>query len=93
MIVYKFQVFLQSINSPLSMEKIYPMAEAYPSEGSMLARPYSLSEQIQRKLAAIDAADAAEHWRHLRLDEDGTVAAWRSYRREMVDPIVAEPGW
>ena len=50
-------------------------------------------DQIQRKLAAIDEADAAEHWRHLRLDEDGTVEAWRSYRREMVDPIVAEPGW
>ncbi len=49
-------------------------------------------DQVQRRLAAIVAADVAEYSRPMRLDEEGTMAARWSYRHEIVYPIVAELG-
>jgi adenylate cyclase len=42
-----------------------------------------------RTLAAVLAADIAGYSRLMQQDEDTTMAAWWSYRREIVDPAVA----
>jgi adenylate cyclase len=42
-----------------------------------------------RTLAAVLAADIAGYSRLMQQDEDATMAAWWSYRREIVDPAVA----
>ena len=49
-------------------------------------------DRVQRRLAAIVAAEVAGYSRLMRLDEEGTMAAWWSYRRDVVDPIVADHG-
>ncbi len=41
-----------------------------------------------RTLAAVLAADIAGYSRLMQLDEDATMAAWWSYRREVVDPAI-----
>ena len=47
-------------------------------------------ERVVRRLAAILAADVAGYSRLMGLDEEGTLAALKSFRRELVDPKVAE---
>jgi adenylate cyclase len=47
-------------------------------------------ERIERRLAAILAADVAGYSRLMGRDEAGTLARLRTYRRELVDPRVAE---
>ncbi|MFQ5764650.1 MAG: adenylate/guanylate cyclase domain-containing protein [Rhodospirillales bacterium] len=47
---------------------------------------------IQRRLAAILAADVAGYTRLMEADEDGTILAWRSSRKEVIDPAIAEHG-
>jgi len=42
-----------------------------------------------RTLAAVLAADIAGYSRLMQKDEDATMAAWWSYRREIVDPAIA----
>ena len=49
-----------------------------------------MEQQAQRRLAAVLAADVAGYTRLMRLDEEGTINTWWSYRREIIDPIVAE---
>jgi adenylate cyclase len=51
-----------------------------------------MPEKVQRRLAAIIAADVAGYTRLMRLDEESTMAAWWSCRREVIDPVVAEHG-
>lgn len=46
----------------------------------------------QRKLAAIVAADVVGYSRLMGRDESGTLAALKSIRRELVDPLVASHG-
>ena len=45
-------------------------------------------DQTQRRLAAILAADVAGYTRLVELDTDGTVAAWKSARDNVIKPLV-----
>jgi TolB-like protein/class 3 adenylate cyclase len=47
-------------------------------------------ERVERKLAAILAADVAGYSRLMGADEEGTLARLKAHRREMVDPRIAE---
>jgi len=51
-----------------------------------------MSEGIQRKLAAIVFADVVSYSRLMGADEDGTLAALRAHRAELIDPKIAEHG-
>lgn len=44
--------------------------------------------EIQRRLAAILAADIAGYTRLMEEDTDGTVAAWHTARHEVIDPSI-----
>jgi adenylate cyclase len=44
--------------------------------------------ETQRRLAAILAADVAGYTRLVELDTDGTVAAWKSARDDVIKPLV-----
>src|SRR5262245_58227063 len=46
--------------------------------------------RVQRRLAAILAADVAAYSRLMSTDEVGTLSALKSHRREIVDPAIAE---
>ena len=46
--------------------------------------------RVERRLAAILAADIAGYSRLMGVDEEGTLAALKSYRRELVDPKITE---
>ena len=46
--------------------------------------------RIERRLAAILAADVAGYSRLIGADEEGTLAALRAVRRELIDPGIAE---
>jgi class 3 adenylate cyclase len=47
-------------------------------------------EQVERKLTAILAADVAGYSRLMAADEEGTLAALKSHRRELIDPKIKE---
>ena len=47
-------------------------------------------ERVERRLAAILAADVAGYSRLMGQDEAGTLARLRTVRRELIDPKVAE---
>jgi TolB-like protein len=47
-------------------------------------------ERVERRLAAILAADVAGYSRLMEADEEGTLAALRGIRRELADPKIAE---
>ena len=47
-------------------------------------------ERVDRRLAAILAADVAGYSRLMGNDEEGTLAALKTYRRELIEPKVAE---
>ena len=46
--------------------------------------------RVERRLAAILAADVAGYSRLMEADEEGTIAALRAIRRELGDPKIAE---
>jgi adenylate cyclase len=46
--------------------------------------------RVERRLAAILAADVAGYSRLMGIDEEGTLTALKSYRRELIDPEIAE---
>ena len=46
--------------------------------------------RVERRLAAILAADVAGYSRLMGVDEEGTLAALKAYRRELVDPKISE---
>jgi TolB-like protein/class 3 adenylate cyclase len=46
-------------------------------------------ERVQRRLAAILAADVAGYSRLTGLDEEGTIGRLRALRRELIDPTIA----
>jgi adenylate cyclase len=48
------------------------------------------AERVERRLAAILAADVAGYSRLMERDEAGTLARLRTLRRELIDPKVAE---
>jgi adenylate cyclase len=47
-------------------------------------------QRTERKLAAILAADVAGYSRLMGMDEEGTHARLKTYRRELIDPKIAE---
>jgi adenylate cyclase len=49
-------------------------------------------DRVQRRLAAILAADVVGYSRLMRADEAGTLARLKVVRGEILDPIVAEYG-
>ena len=54
-------------------------------------RPISVdSPRLERKLAAILAADVAGYTRLMDSDEEATMASWWSHREELIDAIIAE---
>jgi adenylate cyclase len=46
--------------------------------------------RVERRLAAILAADVAGYSRLMGVDEEGTLAALKAHRRELVDPKITE---
>jgi len=48
------------------------------------------SERVERKLAAILAADVAGYSRLMGADEEGTLARLKAHRKELIDPKIAE---
>ena len=46
--------------------------------------------RVERRLAAILAADVAGYSRLMGVDEEGTLAGLKAYRRELIDPKIAE---
>ena len=46
--------------------------------------------QVERRLAAVLAADVAGYSRLMGADEEGTLAELRAQRREIFDPKIAE---
>src|SRR5215470_14564982 len=48
------------------------------------------ADRIERKLAAILAADVAGYSRLMGADEEGTLARLKAHRRELIDPKLAE---
>jgi len=47
-------------------------------------------ERVERRLAAILCADVVEYSRLMGSDEEGTLAALKSDRRELIDPLIAQ---
>ena len=47
-------------------------------------------ERVERRLAAILAADVAGYSRLMSADEEGTLAALKALRQSLIDPKVAE---
>ena len=47
-------------------------------------------ESVQRRLAAILAADVAGYSRLMGDDEEGTLAALTAHRSELIEPAIAE---
>src|SRR5262249_44300262 len=45
---------------------------------------------VERRLAAILAADVAGYSRLMGADEEGTLAALKAYRRDIIDPKITE---
>ncbi len=49
-------------------------------------------ERVQRKLAAILAADVVGYSRLMEADEEGTLARVKALRKDLIDPKIAEYG-
>jgi adenylate cyclase len=47
-----------------------------------------LAERVERRLAAILCADVAGYSRLMGIDEEGTLAALKAQRRELIDPLL-----
>ncbi|HXQ52884.1 MAG TPA: tetratricopeptide repeat protein [Stellaceae bacterium] len=47
-------------------------------------------ERVERRLAAILCADVAGYSRLMGEDEEGTLAALKAHRRELLDPVIAQ---
>src|SRR5438874_9484728 len=60
------------------------------SEPAGTARSALATERVERRLAAILAADVAGYSRLIGTDEEGTLARLRALRRDLVDPKIAE---
>src|SRR5947209_12665578 len=56
-----------------------------PSRGAAVAE-----ERVGRRLASIFCADVAAYSRLMGSDEEGTLAALKSHRRELIDPLITQ---
>src|SRR5215813_5160426 len=50
----------------------------------------SAESRTARRLAAILAADVVGYSRLMGVDEEGTLAALKAHRRELIDPLIAQ---
>jgi adenylate cyclase len=48
------------------------------------------TERVERRLAAILAADVAGYGRLMGADEEGTLTRLKAHRRELIDPKIIE---
>src|ERR1700736_6297310 len=55
-----------------------------------MGRPPGRAERVERRAAAILAADVAGYGRLMERDEAGTLARLRTLRRDLIDPKIAE---
>src|SRR4029079_4160537 len=46
--------------------------------------------RTERRLAAVLAADVVGYSRLMGIDEEGTLAALKTHRRELIDPLIAQ---
>jgi len=51
------------------------------------------SKAVQRRLAAILAADVVGYSRLMHTDEVSTLTMLKSHRRELIDPMIAAHHW
>ena len=49
-----------------------------------------VEERVERRLAAIFCADVAAYSRLMEADEEGTLAALKGHRRELIDPLITQ---
>jgi hypothetical protein len=49
-----------------------------------------VTQRVERRLAAVLAADVAGYSRLIGADEEGTLARLKAHRRELIDPKIAE---
>ena len=61
---------------------------------ALFGSPYAVSalkeDRVERRLAAILAADVAGYSRLMGIDEEGTLAALKGHRRVVIDPKITE---
>jgi len=50
------------------------------------------TDRVERRLAAILAADVSGYSRLMEADEEGTLARLKTHRRELIDPKITEFG-
>jgi adenylate cyclase len=58
----------------------------------MVGAIFMAQARVERRLAAILAADVAGYSRLMSADEEGTLTALKAIRRELIDPKIAEHG-
>ena len=58
--------------------------------GQLKAKANERGVRTARRLAAILAADVAGYSRLMGADEEGTLAALKAHRRELIDPLIAQ---
>lgn len=76
---------------PASQARIKPTGGGGGIRTRPLARGSALAtERVERRLAAILAADVAGYSRLIGADEEGTLARLKGLRRELIDPTIAE---
>ena len=61
-------------------------------DGTGTLGAFVAEERVQRRLAAILAADVAGYSRLMGANEEGTLAALKAHRQELIDPAVAAHG-
>jgi adenylate cyclase len=60
------------------------------SSARAVGRAALATERVERRLAAILAADVAGYSRLIGADEEGTLARLKAHRRELIDPKISE---
>src|SRR5207302_5857944 len=60
------------------------MPGSFPIQGHFLT-----DERVERRLAAVQAADVAGYSRLMGRDEEGTLAQLKSHRKTLLDPAIA----
>src|SRR6266851_8006958 len=79
------------LNATLRIETLTVRLQGYYAAGSSAGETRVMAEaRVQRRLAAILAADVAGYSRLMGVDEEGTLAALKELRRELADPKIKE---
>lgn len=84
------------IVAPEDIKRIAPTHNGHPGQPTVSCRPNTedrairMAERVERRLAAILAADVVGYSRLMGADEQGTLGQLRSVRAGLVDPKIAE---